>query len=129
MRQAVRPRPGFIRGNADASSIARSGVRTRREPGGVAGTAPTPGAACRALTGGSPPGAAPPPGQHARTRRPPVPAATHPMTATARTGQAVLLAPGIPLTASFPGKIGTYHEDGGRTWQMGLPGASSPSRS
>jgi hypothetical protein len=47
--------------------------------GGSAGTSPTPGwAACRALTGGSPPGAAPPPGQHARTRRQAVPAVTLP---------------------------------------------------
>jgi len=48
-----------------------------QQPVGAAGTAPTSGrAACRALPGGSPLGAAPPPGQHARTRSQAVTAAT-----------------------------------------------------
>jgi hypothetical protein len=52
--------------------------RTRREDQARAGRergqlADSGAAACRALTGGSPPVAAPPPGQHARTRRQPVP--------------------------------------------------------
>ena len=59
---------------------------------GSAGIAPTPGrGACRALTGGSPLGSAPPPGQQARARRQAVHAATHPRgLTTARTGRAVL---------------------------------------
>ena len=80
-----------------------------------AGRTPPPGwAACRALPGGGPRGAAPPPGRHARNSRRAVPAATHHRRPHSRqlTG-GVLPAPGIlsprkdhgpfapgPLTAS-----------------------------
>jgi hypothetical protein len=136
-RQAVRPRPSSTARTRDPprDSVSRRG--TLPGPGGIGRHRADSGwAACRALTGGSPPGAAPPPGQQARTRRQAVPTATHPtVTATARTGRTVLLAPGIlsprkdhrqgraqgrvlrmaqapPLTVIFHGK--TRHLSGGR---------------
>jgi hypothetical protein len=126
---------GFGRGNASASrGIARSGVRTIADAGRGRGQLAESGA------GGLPrPPGRKPSGRGAATRsaRPHPQAGTprrnaHPMTATARTGPAVLLAPGIlsprkitdqgrtsslrcgrsTLTLIFHGK--TRHLSGGR---------------
>jgi hypothetical protein len=70
---------GFGREHARASRDRASWrANEASSRGGMAGTTPIPGrAACRALSGGSPQGAAPPPGQQAHTRRHAVSAATH----------------------------------------------------
>jgi len=106
------------------------------EPGAAGHRADSGRAACRALPGGSPLGAAPPPGQQAR--RPQAHSSRRNGRAhrTTRTDRTVLLAPGMvlprkitvkgarcarvlrrrfapPLSVIFPGKdLGTYQEDG-----------------
>ncbi len=96
-RQAVRHWPSSDAGMRAHRGIARSGVKTMPEPGAVAGNSPTSGrrppAPCRARE---------PSGRGAATRsaRPHPQAGSPrrnapPMTATARTGRAVRLAPGI----------------------------------
>ena len=99
VRQAVWPWPKSSRGTRKHQRAERAGAGTvAGAEAGSAGTAPIPGqAASRALTGGNPPGAAPPPGQQARTRKQALLTATQPKcTATATTGQAILLAPSVP---------------------------------
>jgi hypothetical protein len=93
---AVRPRPGSdarTRSHRGSTELAKG---SHHEPsGGVGLLADSEAAACRAIPGGSPTGAPPPP------RRCPHPQAGGPgrytptMTAPARSGRAVLLAPGI----------------------------------
>ncbi len=80
LRRARPSGPGRVRTrNARHIEGMREAARgTRRSRAGAQATRRLRAAACRALTGGSPPGAAPPPGQQARTRRQAVPATTHP---------------------------------------------------
>jgi hypothetical protein len=76
-RQAVRPQPDWDAEARGHRAIARADAGTEPVAGRVGGRGADSGrAACRALPGGSPLGATPPLGQHARTRGQAVPTAT-----------------------------------------------------